>query len=484
MDASYTTYAGIDAAANEGDIHFTDAVSLIQTSSELAAFTARARAILAAQGKGAAYAAFKTGAKGITWGGRFTHRANANLQAASGAVFIDIDGLANIQAAAAERDRVSAYPFTAITYISLSGLGVHSVIRVAPTPATPSEYKAAWTAAMTALGYDPAGTSDADKAVSDMARLAFIAHDGGAYANAQAQPLRWYMPTDTPQATPPPKRAYTGVGGELLTLEEAVAAAGARQVGGAYRARCLVHNGVSEDSLSISSANGELLVHCFAECEPTDILAALRQAAGKPQSIEFEYCAACNRDGVRKPGYAVCYECKRNEPRKREYAPPAPLRECNACGGFLTQDSGHRWDNCEPEFQDLSPKRQREHREAMRRARFDTDNGTPAGGGDTSGEAAKGVLDTPHSPAHTDIAANAPLLDGQGFNGASGSKAYEGVEWRTAIGSRYFTLGRSSLACEVERVNAATDMNADERQARLAALDGVAAGGYQQAYSE
>lgn len=46
------------------------------------------------------------------------------------------------------------------------------------------------------------------------------------------------------------------------------------------------------------------------------------------------------------------------------------LRECSACGRHIETDSGHAWDDCSPEFNDLSPARQREYREAMRRARF------------------------------------------------------------------------------------------------------------------
>jgi hypothetical protein len=42
------------------------------------------------------------------------------------------------------------------------------------------------------------------------------------------------------------------------------------------RARCPAHNGTSEDSLSIKEAeNGDVLLHCHAECENEDIVEAL-----------------------------------------------------------------------------------------------------------------------------------------------------------------------------------------------------------------
>ena len=349
-NGSLSLYAGVNAAAHTGDIYFRDAVRLIRTDSALEAFTTRARAILETHGKGDEYDAHKRGARAITWGGRFTHRATANLQAASGAVFIDIDGLANIQAAAAERARASLYPFTAIAYISLSGKGVHIVVRVNPKPTDAAEYAIAWAAAMTALGYDPAGQSAADPRVSDISRLAFLARDRDAQVNLKAVGLRWYKPPEpaAPPATPR-MRAYAGAGGELLTLEEAVAAAGAHRVGAGYRARCLAHGGDNPEALSISMDGGELLVHCFTRgCEPTDIIAALRKAAGKRSAAEgLLYCAACNRDAVRKPEYPTCYECRPAAPRRQAASPPvSPLRRCSDCGRHLYADGGHQFDAC------------------------------------------------------------------------------------------------------------------------------------------
>ena len=46
--------------------------------------------------------------------------------------------------------------------------------------------------------------------------------------------------------------------------------------GNEIRARCPAHNGTSEDSLSIREAeNGDVLLHCHAECENEDIVEAL-----------------------------------------------------------------------------------------------------------------------------------------------------------------------------------------------------------------
>ena len=45
------------------------------------------------------------------------------------------------------------------------------------------------------------------------------------------------------------------------------------QTGDSYRARCPVHQGKSRASLSIKSCeDGRILIHCFAGCEPLEIL--------------------------------------------------------------------------------------------------------------------------------------------------------------------------------------------------------------------
>jgi putative DNA primase/helicase len=46
--------------------------------------------------------------------------------------------------------------------------------------------------------------------------------------------------------------------------------------GDEIRARCPAHNGTSEDSLSIKETeNGDVLLHCHAECENEDVVEAL-----------------------------------------------------------------------------------------------------------------------------------------------------------------------------------------------------------------
>lgn len=48
-----------------------------------------------------------------------------------------------------------------------------------------------------------------------------------------------------------------------------------RQYGDGWRARCPVHAGKSDNSLSISESEGRVLLHCFSGCATEDIVATI-----------------------------------------------------------------------------------------------------------------------------------------------------------------------------------------------------------------
>ena len=92
---------------------------------------------------------------------------------------------------------------------------------------------------------------------------------------------------------------------------------------------------------------------------------------------------------------------------------------------------------------------------------------------------------TTDTPPPTDSGVDTPVAPTAALNGGSDTNAYDApetaqidamaqTEWTTPSGSRYATLGRSSVAVERQRVTDAADMRADERQARLAALTDAA----------
>lgn len=60
----------------------------------------------------------------------------------------------------------------------------------------------------------------------------------------------------------------------MTARETATALGGARREGRGWRCRCPVHDGVS---LNVADGDRGLLVHCWAGCDPADILAALRR---------------------------------------------------------------------------------------------------------------------------------------------------------------------------------------------------------------
>ena len=199
-EARITAFNGIRPEP-VGALTLAQAAGAIRTDADLAAFTAEARRILTDVGKDA-YNAFKTDARAVTWAGEFKHRDERSLITPSGLAFIDFDGDDRAEAEA-ERARVSAYPFTAAAYLSLSGGGVHAIIRVDPPPATPAEYKAAWSAAMRATGYAKGGEfKDADQSVKNLSRVCFIASDPDAYFDPDASALAWDTEAEAEAPTP------------------------------------------------------------------------------------------------------------------------------------------------------------------------------------------------------------------------------------------------------------------------------------------
>jgi putative DNA primase/helicase len=80
----------------------------------------------------------------------------------------------------------------------------------------------------------------------------------------------------------------------------AAALGGARKSGDSWMARCPAHND-RNPSLTLTERNGRLLVHCFAGCEQSAVIAALKERALWPEAERREAWIEW-RPGVRYPG--------------------------------------------------------------------------------------------------------------------------------------------------------------------------------------
>lgn len=167
-----------------------DIAALIRGDLTLALNTDKARAIIADQGKSAAYKAFKYGGpdKGlgafpaVTYAGVFEGRRRlSDLDAfkSSGLVFCDIDG---VDADGVYRGIVKSES-VALAYRSMTG--VHAVVSVSPAPITQKEYACALKAAASNLGVC------ADKDAADITRVATLVYDPLAYYNPDPDPIFW-----------------------------------------------------------------------------------------------------------------------------------------------------------------------------------------------------------------------------------------------------------------------------------------------------
>jgi hypothetical protein len=152
------------------------------------------RALLASEGP-EAYARAKKSLPGVTFGGTFRRRANADLRTASGLLGYDFDNvpdLANAKAQLREDPRVVCL------FVSPSGMGLKVVVWASGI-ADARTYTHAWRTVLDYLRETyPAVAACNDEGCSDIARLCFLSYDPEAYLNLDAHLF------DVPQYQPPP----------------------------------------------------------------------------------------------------------------------------------------------------------------------------------------------------------------------------------------------------------------------------------------
>ena len=166
--------------------------------------TTHARAMLAEHGKDSngpgEYKDAKTAGLTPTFGGFFKgSRKKEAVTTPSGYTFLDADDLPTPEAAAAERDRQFKHPAAALSYVTKSGIGTHTVVAVDPIPRDDYEYKIASAAARDALGVS---VTTNDEATKDISRIAYPAHDPDARYREDVVPLAWTPPAELPAAAP------------------------------------------------------------------------------------------------------------------------------------------------------------------------------------------------------------------------------------------------------------------------------------------
>ena len=117
-----------------------------------------------------------------TPGGIFDKRRHTDFhQVHSGLVYLDVDNAADPERT---RLRLSGVPGCVLTYLSLSGTGVHGLFAVTPVPANADDHRAAWeTVAAKVAGVTklpvggPEGTPRIDTAGKDLARMVYPSSD-------------------------------------------------------------------------------------------------------------------------------------------------------------------------------------------------------------------------------------------------------------------------------------------------------------------
>ena len=114
----------------------------------------------------------------------------------SGYLLIEIDPpvkSVDLETAAALRTKALELPSVAMSNISTSGSGIHTVIAVDPPPTNAKEHESAWNVCAEIVDLHFAGEGLTPDSTQDRARLAFLAHDPGAVLKNpdEVTPVKW-----------------------------------------------------------------------------------------------------------------------------------------------------------------------------------------------------------------------------------------------------------------------------------------------------
>ena len=120
----------------------------------------------------------------------------------SGLQFIDIDGLADADAAAAVRDAVSLVPCIAAAWLSASAMGIHAFALVDPPAANAADSYLTWGAVCRELKNHGIEVPP-DRSAKNLMRPAYVSADSHAYYNPDARPLAWQGQPETAPHGPP-----------------------------------------------------------------------------------------------------------------------------------------------------------------------------------------------------------------------------------------------------------------------------------------
>jgi hypothetical protein len=183
-------FASATATEPERHISVEELVNMVRSPSVGVISTIRdARAALEAADMDK-YAALKKRLPAITFSGLFTERNAKKLEAHTGLMGIDFDGLPPHRLAEA-REKLISDPHVVFLYVSPSKAGLKGAVRI-PTPSGKAgEANEAHRVAFGAVRNYMARNYwlELDEACKDSVRLAFLSHDPGCHHNPDAQPL-------------------------------------------------------------------------------------------------------------------------------------------------------------------------------------------------------------------------------------------------------------------------------------------------------
>jgi hypothetical protein len=316
----FTTYNNVRDKQPASSVDEGILVDIIRDNQNLMMLTASIRAAREA-GKFKAADKAKRSLPGFTPHALFDGpRKSGQMRGFTGLAFIDVDHLA-AETVEEVFTRITALSCTRMAWRSISGLGIHILVELAPLNDTPEAraqiFGPRWTEAyvQACQFYAIQVGVEADAACKDPARFCFINHDGQIYYNPEALPLAIYLEGEQAALSEAESQPDFSDRNDVTALNDGAYLA-------AYREACSEYVPLDPQQEAIEAA---ALRRAYDEVRQTEA-ERFRKAKKKPQERDLEACAqdaedfVMNRCGYQfvegqRNNFVFCFACEMNRYR-------------------------------------------------------------------------------------------------------------------------------------------------------------------------
>jgi hypothetical protein len=227
----------------------------------------------------------------------------SKMQGYTGLAFIDVDHL-GAEEVEDVFSRITALSCTRMAWRSVSGLGIHILVELAPLSGTPEDkaqiFGPRWTEAyvQACQFYAREAEIEADPACKDVARFCFVNHDPLVYYNPDALPLAIYFEAETAEVETAEKEHDFGNRNDVTGLNDCAYVAAYQEAMRDYEAvRALEAERLKKSKKQPAERDVEA---CAADAENFVVSKCGHNFVEGQRNI-FIYCFACEMNRYRIP---------------------------------------------------------------------------------------------------------------------------------------------------------------------------------------